>query len=97
MKSRAAELINWQTKAERLMAEHSFEAAHGYCMKILAVNAHYGEAYFLLAQIAAEYGNSGVAERRISLQQCVVGSDDDGLYSRLSVSKRNVIVGDCEV
>ena len=37
-------------------------------------------------RIAAEYGDSGVAERRISLQQCVVGSDDDGLYSRLSVS-----------
>lgn len=59
--STVTELINWQTKAERLLAERAFEAAHRYCMKILEVDSHYGEAYFLLAQIAAEYGNFGKA------------------------------------
>ena len=54
---RVAKIIDWQTRAEGLMRKLDFEAAHGFCMKILEVDPHYSEAYFLLAQIAAEHGN----------------------------------------
>ena len=52
-----AELIVWHREAEVALNERDFRRAHELCVRILTADPKHADALFLLAMIAAEYGN----------------------------------------
>ncbi len=56
-----AELRTHHREAERALNARDFKRAHELCLRILAAQPDFADAYFLLAMIAAEHGNFGKA------------------------------------
>jgi tetratricopeptide (TPR) repeat protein len=56
-----AELAAWHDAAARAISSREYRRAHELCLKILAAQPDFADAFFLLAMIAAEHGNFGKA------------------------------------
>ena len=56
-----AEIAGWHAEAERALNRREYRRAHQLCLKVLAAQPDFADAFFLLAMIAAEHGNFGKA------------------------------------
>lgn len=55
------ETAAWHSEAERALNRRDYRRAHELCLKVLAAQPDFADAFFLLAMIAAEHGNFGKA------------------------------------